>query len=399
MQNKQNVSADLQGLNRLVTNATIGITDLVEELHRQIVDAPFLPSTPIQKLITNIAGITYNNIRWSTRLIGRSIDKLLGEFTVLGEIERTDKSEAIRSILNGVIGDFMEEKDNPLKITMQFRHQGKSISLNKKDLEKVYPNINGRILLMVHGSCMNDIQWTRNKHNHGTELAKELDKTPIFLHYNSGRHISTNGQNFNKLLEKLVHNWPLPVEELIIMGHSMGGLVTRSALHYGMEQQKFWTKHVKKIIFLGTPHHGASLERAGNYLEALLRAVPYSKPFAQLGKIRSAGITDLRYGNLVDEDWRDNNRFKLQSDTRNHIPLNKNIEYYCIAGNIRKTTDSVISKLVGDYLVDIKSALGQHKNHDRNLNFKQQNTWIADRCTHIDLLSDDGIYNKIKEWL
>jgi len=214
MQNKQNVSADLQGLNRLVTNATIGITDLVEELHRQIVDAPFLPSTPIQKLITNIAGITYNNIRWSTRLIERSIDKLLSEFAVLGEIERTNKSEAIRSVLNGVIGDFVEEKDNPLKITMQFRHQGRSIALNKKSLEKVYPNINGRILLMVHGSCMNDIQWTRNKHNHGTELAKDLDKTPIFLHYNSGRHISTNGQNFNELLEKLVENWPLPVIEL-----------------------------------------------------------------------------------------------------------------------------------------------------------------------------------------
>jgi len=194
-------------------------------------------------------------------------------------------------------------------------------------------------------------------------------------------------------------NWPVPVEELIIIGHSMGGLVTRSALHYGHQAQKLWTKHVKKVIFLGTPHHRVPLERAGNYLEELLKAIPYAKPFARLGEIRSAGVTDLRYGNLVDEDWQDNNRFKLQSDTRRNIPLHNDIEYYCIAGSIRKAADSVVSKLVGDYLVDIKSALGQHENPDRNLNFKQQNTWVAYGSTHMNLLSDYGVYNQIKEWL
>ena len=201
MANKKKKDTDLQGLASLITDATIGITDLVEAMHRRVVHPPFLPSTGIQNLITKIAGFTYSNIRNSTKFIGNGVDKALGQFSsVLGEIKATDKKEAISAALNGVIGDYLEKHENPLKITMQFRHQAKAIFLDKKSLQKVYPTANGKILLMVHGSCMNDIQWTRDGHNHGLSLAKELHKTPIFLHYNSGLHISTNGQYFNELL-------------------------------------------------------------------------------------------------------------------------------------------------------------------------------------------------------
>lgn len=106
----------------------------------------------------------------------------------------------------------------------------------------------------------------------------------------------------------------------------MGGLVSRSAIHYGQQQQKLWTKHLKKIIFLGTPHHGAPLEQAGNFLDVILEAIPYAKPFARLGKIRSAGVTDLRYGNLLDEDWQNNDRFKMQGDQRKNISLPEQVE-------------------------------------------------------------------------
>ena len=400
MSNKKNESSDLQGLTRLITEATIGITDLAEVMHRRVVHPPFFPSTPIQHLITNIAGVAYKNIRWSAQFMGSGLDRALGHLApVLGEIGTTNESEAIRSALNGVVGDYLEEKENPLMITMQFRHQAKAIPLDSKSLEKTYPTINGKILLMVHGSCMNDIQWTRKEHNHGAALAKELDKTPIYLHYNSGRHISTNGQNFNELLEKLVLQWPVPVKELVIVAHSMGGLVTRSALHYGQQKQKTWTKHLKKIAFLGTPHHGSSLERAGNYLDVILENIPYAKPFARLGKVRSAGITDLRYGNLIDEDWQGNDRFEIHGDQRQSIPLPNQIECYNIAAIIGKATDSVSPRLLGDSLVDIKSALGQHENPDKNLHFREQNSWVAYENTHLDLLSNPKIYTKIKAWL
>jgi pimeloyl-ACP methyl ester carboxylesterase len=399
MSNKTKLDSDLQGVTRIITDATIGITELVEAMHKRVVHPPFLPSTPIQHLVTSIAGITYKSIKLSTQFIGSGLDKALGHLAlVFGEIKTSNEREAIRSALNGVVGDYLEEKENPLKITMQFRHQAKPLSLDSKSIEQAYPNINGKILLMVHGACMNDIQWTRKGHNHGEALAKELDKTHICLYYNSGLHISTNGQNLDELLENLVLHWPVPIEELVIVAHSMGGLVSRSALHYGQQKQKTWTKYLKKIVFLGTPHHGASLERAGNYLDAILEYIPYTKPFARLGKIRSAGVTDLRYGNLVDEDWQSYDRFEMQADQRQYIPLPEQIACYCIAADSGNEIDTS-TRLSGDGLVDVKSALGQHKDSAKTLHFNKENTWIVCESNHLDLLSSPKIYTKIKEWL
>jgi pimeloyl-ACP methyl ester carboxylesterase len=191
----------------------------------------------------------------------------------------------------------------------------------------------------------------------------------------------------------------VPIEELIIIGHSMGGLVSRSALYYGQKQQNSWTKHLKKIIFLGTPHHGAPMEQVGNYVDVVLEAVPYSKPFARLGKIRSAGVTDLRYGNLLDEDWQNYDRFKMHGDQRQTISLPKQVECYAIAGVIGKAIKSGTRQLLGDNMVGIKSALGQHKDPTKNLNFKKANTWIAYENNHMDLLSNPKVYNKIKTWM
>ena len=198
MSKKTKKDSELQGISHLLVDATIGITDLVEDMHKQIVHPSFLPATLIQKLITTIAGITYQNIRWSALFIGKSLHKILEQLTpTIGQIKASDKKEIILSVLNGVIGDYLEEKENPLKIEMQFRYRLKSILLDRKSLKATYPNVNGKILLMLHGSCMNDIQWTRKEHNHGNIIAKELNKTPIYLNYNSGRHISTNGKNLN----------------------------------------------------------------------------------------------------------------------------------------------------------------------------------------------------------
>ncbi|MFT6698928.1 MAG: pimeloyl-ACP methyl ester carboxylesterase [Porticoccaceae bacterium] len=400
MSKKTKEDSDLQGITNLIVDVTIGVTNLVEAMHKQVVHPSFLPSTTIQKLITSIASITYKNIRWSTLFIGSSIYKMLKKLTpAIGKIKDSDKKEIILSVLNGVIGDYLEEKENPLKITMQFRYQSKTLAIDPKSIKAAYPKVNGKILLMIHGSCMNDLQWTRKDHNHGKIIATELNKTPIYLKYNSGLHISSNGKNLNNLLEELVKNWPVPIEELVIIAHSMGGLVSRSALYYGEKNQKKWTKHVKKIVFLGTPHHGSYVERTGNYLDLILESIHYAKPFARLGKIRSAGVTDLRYGNLIDEDWKDDNRFEIKNDKRRNIQLSKQIEFYTIAAVIGNETTSLSTQILGDTLVDVKSALGQHKNPDKNLNFKKENIWISYDSNHLDLISNPKILNKIKVWL
>jgi len=400
MSHKNKVSEDLQGITALLVEATIGITDLTEKMHHQIVHPSYLPSTAIQNLITKIASFNYKTVEWSTKFIGNSVDKTLGVLKpILGESKTTHKTEALRATLNGVVGDYLEENKNPLAIKMQFRNKGNVISLNAEDIKKAYPNSNGKILLLLHGSCMNDLQWTQNDHNHGELLATELNKTPIYVNYNSGLHISKNGQELNKNLEELVLNWPVKVDEIVILAHSMGGLVSRSALYYSQLEQKSWTTKLYKTVFLGTPHHGAPLEKAGNIIDVVLEVSPYSKPFARLGKIRSAGVTDLRYGNIIDEDWQNKDRFKLLEDHRKNISLPKEIAFYSIAGVVGKKTTSISSALLGDKMVSVKSALGKHSNTTKNLNFKKEHTWIAYETSHIELLGSTKIYEKIKSWL
>jgi len=110
---------------------------------------------------------------------------------------------------------------------------------------------------------LNDRHWHRDGHDHGAALARDLGYTPLYLHYNTGLHISTNGRAFADLLQMLVAEWPAPLEELVIIGHSMGGLVSRSACYYGAFNGHDWLRHLRKLIFLGTPHHGTPMERTG----------------------------------------------------------------------------------------------------------------------------------------
>jgi len=179
----------------------------------------------------------------------------------------------------------------------------------------------------------------------------------------------------------------------------MGGLVIRSALYYGLKNETLWSELATKICYLGSPHHGSTLEQAGNYLDVILEKTPFASPFAKLGKIRSAGVTDLRYGSIVDEDWEDVDRFKLQGDMRKNIPLPIGIKHNAIAGSIGKSARSVKAKLLGDNMVGINSALGKHAESDKNLNFNKRNTWVAYECTHMDLLSSAAVYIKLKSWL
>ncbi len=400
MASKNKNDSELQGLSRLVTDASLGIIDLVESMHNRIVHPPLLPSTPIQNWITSIAGVAYKNIRWSTKFIGKGADKTLGMLAkVIGDIEVTEQREALRSVLNGVIGDYLEKTENPLKIDMHFRQQATPIVLNNQSIQNNYPECNGKLLLMIHGSCLNDIQWTKKEHNHGRALATALKKTPVFLNYNSGLHVSTNGQNLSDLIEQLLHIWPVPVEELTILAHSMGGLVARSAVYYGKETKQSWISSLHKMIFLGTPHHGASLEKAGNYFEAILRAIPYTKPFAKLAKIRSAGVTDLRYGNVLDEDWKDIDQHKIKGDNRNPIPLPENVACYAIAATTAKAKKSGSTKMMSDTLVTVKSALGKHRSKKKTLHFKEENTKVIYEINHTELLSNPTVYEQLISWM
>lgn len=252
---------------------------------------------------------------------------------------------------------------------------------------------------MVHGLCRNDLQWSRNGHDHGTAIARDLGYSVVYLHYNTGLHVSENGESFAGIIDTLAENWPVPVEELAIIGHSMGGLVARSACHYGALCGHGWRKKLKKIVFLGTPHHGTTAERMGNRLEFILGISPYSASLKRLGSIRSAGITDLRYGSVTRLDWEGIDRFAHGKDRRIPLPLPENVICYAIGAAIGQKEFRRGRFLNCDGLVPLDSALGRHKNPGFTLDFPESRQWVKHGINHFDMLNHPDVYEKIRAFM
>lgn len=398
--------ADLRGAARLATDATAGLTDLVEAMHERITRLPGLGTQALDGRTGGLSGLIYKTIRGVTRVVGGSIDALLALLTpaLIADADSAPASperEAIVAALNGVLGDYLAASGNPLATEMAFR-RGKALTLEREALARQLPPraaAGPRLLVLLHGLCMNDLQWQRDGHDHGAALARECGYTPVYLHYNSGLHISINGHALALQLERLLDAWPLPVERLVLLGHSMGGLLARSALHYGVEAGLRWPSRVDDLVCLGTPHHGAPLERAGHWVDVVLGATLYAAPFARLGKLRSAGITDLRHGNLVDEDWVGRDRFARGADRRQHLPLPDGLRCYAVAATTGQESGDLKDRLLGDGLVPLDSALGRHKNPARCLGFAEPRQWIGYGMNHLDLLGRGEVFAQLKQWL
>jgi len=393
---------DVRAVARLATDAAIGLTDLVEAVHHTVVRLPgaALVASPAPARTRGITGFVYNTVRGIARLAGGGIDMLLAQLIpYFGERDSSPEREAVLAALNGVLGDYMASTGNTLAIPMHLRQGGIPLRLQRDALSAAIPQAGTRIVVLAHGLCMNDLQWRRLGHDHGAALAHDLGHTPLYLHYNSGRPTAVNGRRPAHLLQQLVSAWPQPVEELVLVCHSMGGLVARSAYHYGTAEGHCWPSVLRKLVFLGTPHHGAPLERIGNWIDVLLKATRYAAPFARLGKIRSAGITDLRYGNILDEDWAGRDRFARGPDRRQPLPLPPAVQCYAVAATLGKTSGSIADRMLGDGLVPLDSALGIHQAAERRLDFMPERTWVAYETGHMDLLSSADVYARIRGWL
>ena len=302
--------------------------------------------------------------------------------------------------LNGVMGDRLLASQNPLATPMSLRYQGSALDIGKS---LSMPQATGKVLLLIHGLCMNDLQWQTGPQDqtvdHGATLAAELGYTPVYLRYNTGLHISTNAREFSRQLEQLITHWPNAVRELTVVAHSMGGLLMRSAFNDARQAGLSWPDHLKNIVFLGTPHHGAPLERAGNWVDALLGSTPYSRPFARLAQLRSAGITDLRYGHLLDADWQGRERFQRQPDRRLPLPLPEGVSCYAVGATLAARRGLLADRLTGDGLVPLRSSLGQHDDPQRCLVFAADRQSILYRTGHMGLLSSPAVTRQLLQWL
>ncbi|WP_137917414.1 alpha/beta fold hydrolase [Hydrogenophaga sp. 2FB] len=397
--------SDLQAALRLATQATTEVIGIAEGVHQAVRARLGLPAGAAPQRTAGLTGQIYQGIRGVTQLVGHGLDSALASLLPLVDDPAhhpapSPAREAVLAALNGVLGDRLLETANPLVQPMELRHKGQRLPLDRPAwLQERLAPASPHLLVLLHGLCMNDTQWLRHGHDHGAFLAQALGATPVYLRYNSGLHTSTNGRDLARQLASLALQWPVPLESITLIGHSMGGLVARAACEEAAHAGLSWRSKLKHLIFLGTPHHGAPLERAGHGVDVLLAATPFTAPFARLGQLRSAGITDLRHGHVRDADWAGRERFDSALDHREPLPLPEGVACFTVAATLAPQRGLLAERLNGDGLVPLRSALGQHDEPRRRLVFARGSQRTVYRTGHLELLSSPVVAQQLLQWL
>ena len=387
------IGNDLRGLARLLVRGVTTTTDLAESVHASILGLPAqLAGKPRSTRTGGIPRIAYQGVRSTAELVGSGIDEVLARFpSHWGQDVLSHRREAMLAVLNGVMGDHLAATGNPLALSAALRINGRALALDQPAWPSTLASPSSRLLIQVHGLCMNDLQWRHRGHDHGEKLAAEHGYTAINLHYNSGLSIAGNGRAFSILLQQLIDGWPVPIERFAIVGHSMGGLVSRAAILDATRQSQAWVQQLDQIVFLGTPHHGSPLERAGNVLQTALGLTPWTAPFVRLGQLRSAGIQDLRHGTIDDAHHRG-------IPTTRQLPAS--VRAYAVAASTQAATAAGVGRtLRGDGLVPVASALGQHRDPRLVLKIPASRQRLVERTGHLELLSSPEVYQHLRRWL
>lgn len=387
----------VRGLSQLAGDAVVGTTSLVQSVQETVIrHLPVLGRTstgPIRK----ISGWVFESIRWVSDVVDTSLQSTVERVeNVVPAPERSSRRrETAIAALNGVLGDHLSATGNPLALPMSFRRKGRVFEPNADVEHEFAPSTATpeRVVVLVHGLCLTDRQWTRNGHDHGAVLERDLGYTPVYLRYNSGRSIPTNGQLFADKLEGLVRGWPVPIRELSIVGHSMGGLLARSAWHHGQRANHSWCEQLTTLVCLGSPHLGTPYERIGQMVDQLLEATPYSAPFAEIGTLRSSGIKDLRHGRVQDTETPDGFWSPKQSNT---LPPAR--QCFLLAATVAETKNAG-SWLPADGLVPVNSALGQHRDGSCTLPIPDEQKVVCSGLNHFDLLSSPVVSQHLLRWL
>jgi pimeloyl-ACP methyl ester carboxylesterase len=287
---------------------------------------------------------------------------------------------------------------------MEIRRSGACVPAEPEALRRAFPDATSRIVLFVHGLCETDAAWRiaargadrSDRRTYGERLQDELSFTPVYLRYNTGLHVSENGRALATLLEALVRSWPVSVEELVLVGHSMGGLVARSACHYGEQDGLSFTDAIRHVFCLGTPHLGADLEKGANVLSWALSRLPETRAMANLINTRSVGIKDLRFGSCVEEDWCDCDPDEYLRDRCHEVPFLPDARYYFIGSNLYRGR---FGTLLGDLLVRMPSASGRGNGRGRRIPFEVDNGHELSGLNHFDLLNHPAVYEQLRAWI
>lgn len=273
------------------------------------------------------------------------------------------RGRAVVSALNALAGDLLEEQGNDLAIAMSASR---------------YQKPTHRMAVFLHGLGETPESWRRgSRRSFGSRLRSDFAITPVYVRYNTGLRVADNGARLSVLLETLLNAWPVPVTELVLIGHSMGGLVARAACDHGATSGARWTAKVRHLIALGAPHTGVPLEKMVHAAAGALRSVPEGKPLADILDLRSVGIRDLRLGYLA--------------------PRIDGMMYTFISASVYRSPRHPVSWLAGDLLVRSSSAAGRRS--DGEVLVESDNVFHLAPLTHFDLLDHPEVYQRIREVL
>lgn len=386
---------------QLGTQATVAVADIAEAMHQAVWTTVGVTGAGSGRT-GGVSGLVYRTVRAIAGGVGSGLDRLLAGLSA-GAARAAASPGAGDPIvadgpwlaaLNGVVGDRLAALGNPLAIAMRLCDEaGRPVDANGLALPA-----NGCVVVLLHGLCMHDGCWQTAQGDHGVALQEALGACVLRLRYNSGLPIAQNGAELSRLLEQLVAR--APVRRLILVGHSMGGLVARSAVQHAdaHAEQAGWRRRLAALAFLGTPHHGAPLERIGHRVQHALDLSRFSATLQPLARLRSAGVTDLRHGNVRGEDA-PADRFASARDRRTPLPLPGNVACFAVAGSLASRRGALADRLLGDGLVPLASALGQHRDPAHRLDFAPGACWTAWRTGHLQLLQSAEVRQHLVDCL
>jgi pimeloyl-ACP methyl ester carboxylesterase len=253
---------------------------------------------------------------------------------------------------------------------------------------EAFPDATPRIAVFLHGLMETEFSWGRAP-NYGSRLAQDCGWTPVYVRYNTGRRISENGRSLAELVEAAVADWPVAVESIALVGHSMGGLVARSAAHHAAEADAEWVERVRHVVSLGTPHRGAPLEEIVHLGSAALDLLPETRGVSRFLRRRSGGIRDLRRGSLVDDDWKDCDPDALSAAACKEIPLLEGATHCFVSASVTRSPRHPLGRLIGDMLVLGSSAAP----------WREEEAFHVGGANHFALLNHPQVYDRLREWL
>jgi hypothetical protein len=317
----------------------------------------------------------------------------------------TRRGGVVVGAINGAWGDRLAVADNPLALTMTVRQGRHDVPISAEGLARAFPDASGDVTVWLHGLCETEQAWWLGaadawgdpRSSHGRRLQEMIGATPVYIRYNTGRHISDNGEDLCDLLGRLVELWPVPVTSLTLVGHSMGGLVVRSACCHAEIDGAEWARKVATIVYLGSPHLGAPLEVGAAAVRRWLGRLPETEPLGRALASRSVGIKDLRHGLIRADDWAGIDLEAWLPEPEECAPLLPSATHFYIGATITESQQAIAARVLGDALVTWPSASGRNKRRDLALEIDRGKH--LGRLHHFDLLNHPRVWEVLRSWL